>query len=339
VVVYLDQWCFAGKFVRDRTGTLNEADAGCYEFLRSLALDGSVIFPLSQAHYRETWKRDNADGRWDTAVVMGELSGFHTFNFSGLAEWEALKAVAQYTDSPHQVAEPTPLGWGMAHCLSGHEGSLYVIDKRTGKPARWGTLPEEMRRAVASLEYRAAYLYELGILAMRVPPMLHVEMPPLAPVADDKGIKFLEQETKIRADLEKIGRSPKKARGLLEILSYRDSWNYLVAAARMLGLAPESVIPDGDLTALRSLITAMPVQRIFTELRIQTHLKRDWKGSHSDLLDFLAMATVVPFVDYYVADKETYNLAVDAGLNQGGSCRIVHRLTDLCDLLRDRLTL
>src|SRR6478736_10402705 len=76
LVVYLDQWCYAGMFVRDRAKKLNDENAGCYEFLRSLARDGSVIFPLSQGHYRETWKRENVDARWDTAVVMGELSGF-----------------------------------------------------------------------------------------------------------------------------------------------------------------------------------------------------------------------------------------------------------------------
>lgn len=40
------------------------------------------------------WQRENVNARWDTAVVMGELSGFHTFSVSGLAVWEALKSVS-----------------------------------------------------------------------------------------------------------------------------------------------------------------------------------------------------------------------------------------------------
>jgi hypothetical protein len=122
-------------FVWDRAKKLNDENAGCYEFLRSLARDGSVIFPLSQAHYRETWKRENMDARWDTAVVMGELSGFHTLSVSGLAEWEALKCVSEYAKSARKDPTPNVIGWGLKNCLSGHEGPAYLVDTRTGKPA------------------------------------------------------------------------------------------------------------------------------------------------------------------------------------------------------------
>ena len=90
LIVYLDQWCF-DHLARDRAGrALAPSEAGTFELLRGLALDGSVVFPLSQAHYRENWKRDNVDARWDTAVVMGELSGFHTLRMSSLHHWDAL---------------------------------------------------------------------------------------------------------------------------------------------------------------------------------------------------------------------------------------------------------
>lgn len=78
----------------------------------------------------------------------------------------------------------------------------------------------------------------------------------------------------------------------------------------------------------------MPIQGIFTELRIQTHLKKNWKGLASDLLDFWTMATVMPFADYFVADKNTYNLAKDAQLNERSDCRLIRHLPELCELLR-----
>jgi len=167
--------------------------------------------------------------------------------------------------------------------------------------------------------------------------MSSVEIPPFAPILDGQGNKFLDHEAKIRATIESVGRSPKKVRGVLEILSYRDSWKYFIPALEQLGLPVDTIVLDGELSALHELITAMPIQGVFTEMRIQTHLKKDWKGLPSDLLDFWTMATVVPFVDYYVADKKTYNLAIDACLNEHSGCRIVHRLPELCDLLRARL--
>ncbi len=339
LVVYLDQWCYAKMLVWDRAGKLNDENAGCYEFLRSLARDGSVVFPLSQAHYRETWKRENLDARWDTAVVMGELSGFHTLSVSNLAAWEAFKCVSAYTKSAHKVATPNVIGWGLKNCLSGHDGPAYLVDKRTGKPARWSALPDDLQRAVADLEHRAAYLFELAMLALRTPPLPSVEIPPLAPIPDDQGDKFLDHEAKIRATIDNVDRSPKRIRGILEILSCRDSLKHLIPALQQFGLPVDAIVLDDDLAALHELIKAMPIQGIFTELRIQTHLKKDWKGLSSDLLDFWTMATAAPFVDYYVADKRTYNLAVDAHLNGRNGCRIVHRLPELCDLLRDRLAL
>jgi hypothetical protein len=157
--------------VWDRAGKLNDDNVGCYKFLRSLALDGSVIFPLSQAHYRENWQRENMDARWDTAVVMGELSGFHTFRVSGLALWEALKSVSRFAKSPRQVETPNVIGWGLGNCLSGHEGPAYLVDKRTGKPASWSALQVDFQRAVADLEHKAAYLFELAMLSLRTPPI------------------------------------------------------------------------------------------------------------------------------------------------------------------------
>ena len=262
----------------------------------------------------ENWKRENVDARWDTAVVMGELSGFHTLSVSNLAAWEALKCVSAYTKCTHKVATPNIIGWGLKNCLSGHEGPAYIVDTRTGKPARWSALPNDLQRAVANLEHKMAYLLELAMLALCTPLLPSVEIPPLAPIPDDHGNKFLDLEAKIRAIINSAGRSPKKVRGILEILSCQDSFKYLIPALQQLGLPVDTILLD--LPVSHELITAMPIQGIFTELRIQTHLKKDWKGLPSDRLDFWTMATVAPFADYYVADKKTYNLAIDARLNE-----------------------
>jgi hypothetical protein len=335
LVVYLDQWCFADKLVRDRAGKLNDGDAGCYEYLRSRALDGSVIFPLSQAHYRENGKRNNADAMWDTAVVMAELSGFHTFSFAGLAEWDALTAVAAHAGSAVQIMAPEPIGWGMSHCLGGREAAAQVVNIQAGLDG----MPEQGRQSAADVERDVAYMFELAMLARRTPPGLQVDLPLLPPIPDNQGAAFLELETKIRAALVSAGGSREKIRGALELLSYASSVKYLARGAVALGLDADVIGPGDDTTVLRDLVGAMPIQRIFTELRTQTHLKGNWKGITSDVLDFLPMATVVPFVDYYVADRKTYHLAKDAGLDQvGGGCRIVHRLSELCDLLRQRLS-
>src|SRR5438105_1884530 len=95
-VVYLDQWCW-DQLVWDRAGECRGLPhEGIYAYLKDLAMSGHAVFPLSQAHYRENWTRTNVDARWDTAVVMAELSGFNTITAVGLAAWDAKVAVASH---------------------------------------------------------------------------------------------------------------------------------------------------------------------------------------------------------------------------------------------------
>src|SRR6266536_3631026 len=178
LIVYLDQWCF-DHLARDRAGhALEPSEAGTFELLRRLALDGSVVFPLSQAHYRENWKRDNVDARWDTAVVMGELSGFHTVQMSNLQRWDALVGATAFLDTAVRIKEPAVVGWGLKHCLTGNQGEAFILDTRTGVRAQWdGALPEDTRGSLEALEAAAPYRFELAMLALRDPRMEPFLMP------------------------------------------------------------------------------------------------------------------------------------------------------------------
>jgi hypothetical protein len=344
LVAYLDQWCY-DHLGRDRAGCPKiPEEAGSYEFLRALALDGSVVFPLSQAHYRENWNRQNIDARWDTAVVMAELSGFHTLSTLNLEAWDALQGVATFTQSAVRIDAPDVAGWGFRHCLTGRGGSAYIMDRRTGKPAQWDSLPDDLQRSIAELETSVAYRFELAMLALRDQRLESRGMLPFAPIPDAHGDRFINQEANIRKSLDNYGRSPKTIRNTIEFLSYRDSWTYLVSALRTLGLPPnliddtlvQSLTSDGRSPAMHDLIEAMPIQGVFTELRVRAHLKEPWKGKSSDLLDFLTMATALPFVNYFVADKKTYHLAKDARINERHDCHIIRSLRDLCELLHQK---
>lgn len=339
-MAYLDQWCY-DHLARDRAGdpTTPEGSKGCYKVLRDLALTGSVIFPLSQAHYRENWKRKNLDARWDTAVVMGELSGFHTLQTSNVETWDALEGVVKYTQSDERVSAPDVIGWGFRHCLIGKEGAAKLMNSRTGERAQLdGVLSDG--RSMADLERSVAYRLELAVLALRDPRLLS-----LKPIPDAHGDRFAKQEVDIRQAIDNHGRSPKVVRNTIEFLAYRDSWIHLVSALQKIGFPidlldgaiMQSATSDGRTPAMREIVAAMPVQGIFTELRSQAHLKEQWKTKASDLLDFWAMATVLPFVDYLMADAKTHNLAKDGKIHQRGYGRLHRNLTDLCNQLEEDL--
>ena len=87
MTVYLDQWCY-DHLARDRAGEpQHPSEAGCFAYFRHLALSGKAVFVLSQSHNWENWRRDNQDARWDTAVVMAELTGFYSITPAGLRSY------------------------------------------------------------------------------------------------------------------------------------------------------------------------------------------------------------------------------------------------------------
>lgn len=340
-VVYLDQWCF-DHLARDRAGApKDQSEAGSYKILREMALDGSVIFALSQVHYRENWKRTNADARWDTAIVMGELSGFHTLSTKGLEYWDATVAGISFLALPYTVDRPDPLGWGVKHCLSGREAQAYILDTATGAPARWDeSLPEAVRAELDRVASVLPHRLELAVLALRdqrMEPMF----PPLVAIPDTKTSAFVAAETSIRAEIDRKGRSAKAVRNLVELLTFRDSLRFFDPLLQTLSLDPNTIvnavandIVDGQSPSMQGLLAAMPMQGIFTELRVQAHLQADRKVKESDVLDYLALATALPFVDYFVTDKPTFHLASAAKLDLRGGGKVLRSLRVLCDELQ-----
>ena len=346
VTVYLDQWCY-DHLARDRAGKPQDPrEAGCFESFRRLALDGKAVLVLSQAHYRENWRRENEDARWDTAVVMAELTGFSTITPAGLAYWEALEAVAAYTGTDADVEPPQVFGWGIAHCLRGGEGSAMIIDIRTGRPASWDELPAQTRARMEELDRRSAERFELAVLARCDPRLEPGMMLPFAAVPDDgRGDLLVQEERGIRGAIDQEGENASKIRVIVEGRSFFDSttWLNVNAACRALGLRPDAILNkftkhtngEENRRALSAFLACMPIQGRYAELRVQAHMQANRKRKASDGRDYFALASVSPFVDYLVTDKSMCLLAEAAGLQRRGGATIMRRLADL----RERLEL
>jgi predicted RNA-binding protein YlqC (UPF0109 family) len=192
------------------------------------------------------------------------------------------------------------------------------------------------------LEAVAPYRFEMVMLALR-DPRLEPTFPALTPIPDDRGQRFATQEREIKAAIDRHGRSPQAIRNAVEFVAFRDSLDLLDRASARLGHPPNTIaeavaadVADGRSPTLSRLLAGMPIQGVFTELRVQKQLKGDAKWLGSDLLDFLPMATALPFVDYYVTDKRACNLAADARLDGRGGGQVIRSIRTLCDLLQAR---
>lgn len=332
LVVHLDQWCW-DRIARDRAGvSRDQPDTGIHGFLLEKAVAGDVVFPLSQAHYRENWSRTNDDARWDTSVVMAELSGFNTISNDGVAEWEALLAASWLFDREVDPVRPDVFGWGIGHCFSGMDTGAQIDRAMEVISTALGGNESNTREQLAGIRLNLAHRLELALLARRDPRLERARLiEPYPPVDDAKGESFRQQQLQLRKHL---GTSPTAlaVRNQIEVLSFIDSEPLLARAAVKLGLPSHSIasaVERGEKSAVHDLLQQMPVQRVFTEMRVQAHLKDSFGWRSSDCVDFLALACTAPFVDGLVVDQKTFHLAHDAGVGLRLALGIFRALADL----------
>jgi hypothetical protein len=339
LTVYLDQWCWS-NLVMDRAGSpLEESERGVYSVMRAAAASGRARFVLSQAHYRENWAREHVDARWNTSVVMAELSGFHTIGSTRLEEWDAACAIAAH----HGIDRPPPprvLGWGYTHCLTGREVRAQIIDQVTGQRPAWDDLSPGQLADLAALEDSLAFRFELAILARRDPELETHGLDAFSPIPDTKAAQLHQANLDLADHFRHHGRSLSRVKDTIAGAAFKDSLDLLDAAARRLDVSPMRHLTDvagdggaGTSERLHQFMAAMPVSQIYNGLRIAAHLKESFRFTQSDVVDFWTVATVMPFVDVFVADKRTYNLIQEGGLAAGHDTLVVRRLRDVADHL------
>lgn len=333
LIVHLDQWCWS-TLAKDRAGLLaGTPDEGSYEFFKQLALDEVVVFPLSQAHYRENWVRLNADARWDTAVVMAELSGFATISPIPLAEWEPLVTLALYFGFDDQIPEPEVFGWGHRHCMTGTEQAYVMADRTTGARVDLSTYPPSQRESLLQLEESASYRIELALLALNEPRLAQHGMP-LTPIAGFGEERFAASQREIREAIDQHGRTSDVVRKVVGFMGFKDSLPSLYRAANAVGVDWDSAMselallpPSERVDAMWELLSLMPVQGTFAALQLRAHLKPDFNWQKSDCMDLFTVAHVLPFTDFVVVDKAMHELCTQARI--ASDAVLVRRLGDL----------
>jgi hypothetical protein len=107
--------------------------------------------------------------RWDTAVVMAELSGLNTITAKRLDTWEAEIALACQCGVDVDIPTPNPFGWGHHHCLCGvGTRGAYLGDETGARSSLAGLTPEQVA-GIRAAEVEYANRLELGMLARRDP--------------------------------------------------------------------------------------------------------------------------------------------------------------------------
>jgi hypothetical protein len=302
-VLYLDQWCW-DDLVQENEARMT---GGLLDSLREAVRDGRVAIPLFQSHLQENWHRRGAARRQRVASVMGELSGLLTVYPKPLDAWECDIAVANHFGLDVAIEPPDVFGTGVEHLITGKE-----------------------QRRPLEVEY--------AILGKASP-----YMPVLEEGASLHGTiaaEFTHEQQRVQAAISGYHRTPDVVHTSVLLTAFVAAFEGLAAAAGRLGLdwfaevARLSDLPvDERISAMETILDAMPVHSTYTRLRHHAHLNSQFAWNPSDGMDFRAVAEALPVVDVLVADKKCVDLIDKAGVAGRHGVTVTKRLGDLPDIL------
>jgi hypothetical protein len=286
--VYLDQWVWI-RLARAFHGRESERDdVEVLELAQAAVALGIASFPLSLAHYVETYTARNAEQRRRLAEAMADLSTFHALapeNVLVVSEVDA--ALHRRFGSPAEPDAPRVFGFGVAHAL--------------GEPG--AELPAKFRRDAHADDLRR--LWEFYSLAGPQP-----EMDDLSGIDMESwkkpGVVFMEAQERFAKQLkdEGFGTARKKdavcAQELVDLLE-RGELRHAMQRARI----PEGrLFESADKDDLTRFLEDIPTRDVAIHLRLHAHSMAGRKWTRTDLMDIGSLGVAVPYCDAVATEAQ-----------------------------------
>ena len=274
--MYLDQWVWI-RLARARLSRFEAIPSRIRDQLVSARLQGTAAFPLSEAHYLETWKQGKLRRRSELAVEMGLLSGFLTLApMRNIWPQELDQALHERFGRPQVMASPPVFGHGVSFAFgqSDVQPNVTSLDLEQRFLFEWEVLrsPDESRFSVDDHERRSK--------AARFADIETTESWKLKswPVSDQERAQRFRVQTLTNLDVDFYGR--------------------LIAA----DISPEELGALGG-EGLEALVRAVPTLWVLTELRRLRYANPSQGFKPSDLYDLRALAVAIVYCDVVIADR------------------------------------
>lgn len=334
LLVYLDMnhWIALAKTsVGHREG---RALAEVLEACRAARATGVAWFVLSASIYAEMLKIRDPAQRRDLAEVMEELTGFATLiSRVAVMECELSTMLDPVAQLPSPLSKVPLVGRGVRHAF-GLSSRISIIGPS-------GDATEEIREQMGDSAFDRL-MPEMFVKAERS--ML-------------RGPADQDEEQALRA----LGYFPEGPRGVTEnrvaqerdlkkLLDVESRWRRGrlrdVVSARELEIEFQNILPRAlaerglvleDLMtgpeSGRAFVRAMPSTEVSIELKTAWHRngERDW--TVNDIHDIDALALAVPYCDVVVTEKACHHILKVANLPERLGTGVLHKLTDLPDVL------
>lgn len=283
--VYLDQRDWV-RLARQHYGRQDEAGvAEVLAFILEASSTGRVSFPLSAAHYEETYRRRDPASRQRLGSFMAKVSRFDTIASPvDLLAAEVRAAVLAYAG---REPAPTPVafGRGFAHAF-GQPGLPYMRD------------PELRRRAIARFGEEGLFdLFEGALLAGPDERLPTADMALPTRKFAQRQLDF-EKETARR--LRDWGHSSDRAHRLVLAQEAMDILDPLNDTAAALALDLRSLMTGNNLTRF---MLSLPAKGAICLMRMTAHEDQSFRWHLGDLNDMTALGTAAGYCDVVVAEN------------------------------------
>jgi hypothetical protein len=307
------------------------------EAIRSAALAGDAVFPLSATHYMEMTGIANPRQRADLAEVMGEVSGFVSLLDRVLISKAEVEAMLDVMVAPHPK-EYMPLmllGDGVGHAFGRKVDRVGVRDSS-------GDITEQMRAdwpagpaAFDALMQTAQREIEQGVLRGPADEDIPRLVGDYGYVPEPVREQQRKRATQEGEQAERLDGHPEWRRGRIrDVVGCR----YLIFELMELineGLAARRSDTSSfrDAASLRRLIDGMPSADASVTLLTEYHRNSRMRWESNDISDIDALSAAVAYCDVVVTDSKARHLIEVTGLSRRLNVKVVSRLSDLLSII------
>ncbi|MCA0144925.1 hypothetical protein [Blastococcus sp. LR1] len=308
--VYLDQWVWIDMAKAVAGKPRRPEDPKVLDALREAAVAG-VAFPLSPAHYYETFKIKDPAQRHNLARVMASVSYFRTLGGGRqLIRHQMLNAMHETFGRPtFRPKPPEPLGLGAAFAFTGKQGLMTVRDTDTGAQTTEERLP-----GVGALQRKCAQLGETMLIAGPTDDevaMLRKNgyMPEVTEAMAASRLAWEELYVSLLRDQKRISVTEMRVQVMARELFHEhlDLFNELLAEYRLdleRALGIDLQHPGSGRPKMMALSDRIPSMRLAAEMKVALfrNAQRTWKLN--DVYDIDALSLAIPYCHVVVTDAD-----------------------------------
>jgi hypothetical protein len=284
--VYLDQrdWI---TLARQHYGlTDDDGIAAVLALVHEASAAGHASFPLSAAHYIETYHHRNPGRRQRLGAFMAEISRFHTIaSAPDLLEAEVHTLICSMAGVV-PTHRPVPFGRGLAHAF-GTDAPPYFTDRELEK------------RAVA--QFGAEKVFEYFETIALTGPDTQLPADGIALPTREFAQRQLDLELDTARKLHDWGHTSDRAHRLVLAQETQDVLDHLNKEAETIGVDIQSVLNSKD--SLTAFVLSLPAKGTICRLRMSGHEDPGFRWHIGDLNDITALGTAVGYCDVVVAEK------------------------------------